>query len=235
MTNQVPESDVKDYLDPDYYDLVEYGTSSLHLRDQQKNIMSLIEPYADLQILDIGSGSGKYAAKMSHKATITALDFSPVAVAAMQRTAEQHGQVNKIRVVQSKGEELPLTDETFDMITALDVVEHISYRAYQRMVEEAYRVLKHGGKFCIYTPNRHYFLEYLYPLIFRRPWIEVHIGLMSMDELTTPLLECGFQLDIAETKPSYIPGLRQIESVLMRLPMVGQYWQRRLVVRAIKP
>ena len=45
-------------------------------------------------------------------------------------------------------------DNSVDMVWSGESIEHIDETAGERMIKEAYRVLKPGGHFCLDTPNR---------------------------------------------------------------------------------
>ncbi len=232
---QPHKSEISDYLDEHYYDLQTLGGTSPHLRDQWKNIHELIEPIASQHILDIGCGSGKYAASMSRQAFPTAIDFSPVAMRLTQKTMREHGQPNHAFLLQSRGEQLPFASGTYDKVTALDIVEHINQSEYEHLVAEVFRVLKPGGVFCVYTPNKTYSIEFIYKLIFGRSLSPLHFGLKNTGELVEPMQTVGFEIRDIYYRPNYLPILRQIEQVLMPLPVVGQLARRRINIRARKP
>jgi ubiquinone/menaquinone biosynthesis C-methylase UbiE len=240
MTNRsredaIPESSrIEDYLDPNYYNHQSHGSSSLHARDQWKNIRHLIEPYEGQTILDIGCGSGKYAALMSHTACPVAIDFSPMAMQSALETMQTQGKPEKALLLQARGEVLPFKDGTFDKVTALDFVEHINQQEYETLLSEIQRVLKPGGTLCIYTPNKTYFIEFFYKLIFGRPYYPQHFGLKTASELTSPLKKLGYQVLSISFQPNYVPGLRQAEQIWMHLPWVGQLAKRRISIQAVK-
>ena len=229
------KSEISDYLDDKYYSLQTSGGSSAHLRDQWQNIHRLIEPVDNQRILDIGCGSGKYAASMSHKGYPTAIDFSPVAMQLTKKTIAEQGQPERALLVQSRGEKLPFASGTYDKVTALDIVEHINQSEYELLVAEVFRVLKPGGIFCIYTPNKTYSIEFIYKLIFGRSLSPLHFGLKTDSELIEPLESTGFRILDVYYQPNYLPVLRQIEQALIPLPLVGQLARRRINVRAKKP
>jgi len=47
----------------------------------------------------------------------------------------------------------PFDDETFDYVFSEHMIEHISHAQGQHMLKECFRVLKHGGKIRISTPD----------------------------------------------------------------------------------
>jgi len=59
--------------------------------------------------------------------------------------------VDGIHIVQTDGEQLPFLGESFDVVFALQVVEHFHYP--QRFLGEARRVLRQGGLLLLSTPN----------------------------------------------------------------------------------
>ena len=229
------KSEISDYLDDNYYDLQTQGGSSAHLRDQWANIHKLIEPVDEQRILDIGCGSGKYAASMSHRGYPTAIDFSPVAMQLTRRTISEQGNPERAFILQSRGEELPFASGTYDKVTALDIVEHINQAEYEALVVDVLRVLKPGGVFCIYTPNKTYSIEFVYKLIFGRSLSPLHFGLKTSEELVDPLKKLGFEILDLYYQPNYLPVLRQIEQVIMPLPAIGTLARRRINIRAKKP
>lgn len=235
MTRIPTSSEIEDYLDPAYYEEQVQGSSSKHHEDQLRNYKKLIEPYAGKLVLDVGAGSGKTVAIMSEKAHYAiALDFSPISVRTAKKMIHTSGKEENAGVVQSRGEVLPFPDNTFDMVTALDFVEHINNEEYEKLIVEIKRVLKPNGTLCIYTPNKTYFLEYIYKIVFGPGHRPQHFGLKTIPELLAPLGQHGYEVAHLSTQANYVPVLRQVEQVLMHLPVVGQLFKRRVSIRATK-
>ena len=61
--------------------------------------------------------------------------------------------------VAALGGALPFRDQTFDLVTANMVVEHID--APQQFLADMYRVLRPGGRFLFHTPNILFWLTFL--------------------------------------------------------------------------
>src|SRR4051794_29880810 len=74
-----------------------------------------LEPAA--RLLDAGCGSGRTLDELARYGRVWGVDVSPDAV----ETARSRGHAD-VRV--ARVEELPFADQTFDVVTCLDVVEH---------------------------------------------------------------------------------------------------------------
>jgi len=64
---------------------------------------------------------------------------------------------------------LPFRDSCFDLVTSLQVIEHIEGKDVNRLLREVSRVLKDDGVFIVTTPNRRLRL-----LPFQKPWNPEH-------------------------------------------------------------
>ena len=96
--------------------------------------------------LDIGCGTGTllYEAKRYYS-NVYGLDL-----AMSEALKNQNGQFKLLEVdVDKTG--LPFTDDFFDTISALDVIEHVFDPLF--LLEETYRVLKKSGEVIYSTPN----------------------------------------------------------------------------------
>jgi ubiquinone/menaquinone biosynthesis C-methylase UbiE len=65
--------------------------------------------------------------------------------------------------VMGRGETLPFADESFDLVSANVVVEHVEFP--DRFLREVYRILRPGGRFLFHTPNRVFYLTRLASLV----------------------------------------------------------------------
>lgn len=97
----------------------------------------------DLQILDVGCGTGAVAVDFARFGTVTATDRSPAALALAHSRGVQ-------RPVAADSTALPFADQTFDLVTAFDILEHVEDDA--GMLREIARVLRPGGVAAIHVP-----------------------------------------------------------------------------------
>jgi ubiquinone/menaquinone biosynthesis C-methylase UbiE len=98
-----------------------------------------------LRILDAGCGTGALLDRLKNQTGVElfGLDYSGQALAYTRGRGH-------VRLVQGDLTRLPFPDGTFDVITALDVVEHI--REDERALREAHRVLRSGGVLLVSVP-----------------------------------------------------------------------------------
>lgn len=100
-------------------------------------------PQAGASVLDVGCGTGavmQLAQTLGYKAH--GIDMSPEALA--------HCEAKKLTVTLSTAESIAHPDASFDVVVALDVLEHIPDHA--AAVREIARVLKPGGIFVATVP-----------------------------------------------------------------------------------
>ncbi|MBF6101676.1 bifunctional 2-polyprenyl-6-hydroxyphenol methylase/3-demethylubiquinol 3-O-methyltransferase UbiG [Nocardia cyriacigeorgica] len=104
-----------------------------------------------VRILDVGCGGG-YTTEFLHGrgAQVSGVDVSPKLVEAATRHAAETGKEIEYKV--GAAEALPFDDATFDVVTCVDVLEHVKSPADS--VREIHRVLKPGGIFLYDTINR---------------------------------------------------------------------------------
>ena len=99
-------------------------------------------PHSALRILDVGCGTGANLEMLSQFGQAEGVDVSDDALAFCERKG--------LRVQKGLAEKLPFADETFDLTTALDVVEHLDDDIAG--LKEMYRVTKSGGYSLIFVP-----------------------------------------------------------------------------------
>lgn len=75
--------------------------------------------------------------------------------------------------------------EKFDLVTMLEVIEHVPLKQGIAMLEQARDALKPGGKLIVTTPNLHH------P---NRFWDATHVTAYRYDELGAALMGSGFEL-----------------------------------------
>jgi 2-polyprenyl-6-hydroxyphenyl methylase/3-demethylubiquinone-9 3-methyltransferase len=104
-----------------------------------------------LTILDVGCGGGVLSEPLARLgATVTGLDPAPTNIAVARLHAEQAGVAVDYR--SETVEEVGARGETFDIVLAMEVVEHVS--DVQAFVTACGRVVKPGGVLAMATLNR---------------------------------------------------------------------------------
>jgi 2-polyprenyl-6-hydroxyphenyl methylase/3-demethylubiquinone-9 3-methyltransferase len=108
-------------------------------------------PLAGVDLLDVGCGAGLFAEPLARLgADIVGVDPAPVAIEAARRHAEETGA--KLAYRAATVEELAEEPRRFDVVTAMEVVEHATDP--KRFVATAASLVKPGGLFLASTLNR---------------------------------------------------------------------------------
>ena len=108
-------------------------------------------------VVDIGAGRGELLAVAVEMGAARAIgvEYADAAVAIARETIKVHDVGDKAEVILGDARAIPVDDETADLVTLLDVVEHLSPSELDRTLREAYRLLKPGGRLLIHTfPTR---------------------------------------------------------------------------------
>jgi SAM-dependent methyltransferase len=96
------------------------------------------------RILDVGCGTGANLLLLSKYGDAEGVDISEDALAFCRERG-----LNKVRL--GEAEKLPYEDGTFDLVTALDVVEHLDDDCAG--LTEMRRVLRPGGRVLLFVPT----------------------------------------------------------------------------------
>lgn len=107
-------------------------------------------------VLDVGCGAGLLTNALAQAGHTTfGIDLSPKSLA----VAKQHDKTQSVHYEVANAYSLPYPDATFDVVCAMDILEHVEKPAL--LLSEASRVLKPHGLFFFHTFNRNllsYFL-----------------------------------------------------------------------------
>ncbi|HEY5284478.1 MAG TPA: bifunctional 2-polyprenyl-6-hydroxyphenol methylase/3-demethylubiquinol 3-O-methyltransferase UbiG, partial [Polyangia bacterium] len=102
-----------------------------------------------VRVLDVGCGGGFLSNHLSKEGfEVDGLDASADSLA----VAAQHDPTGNVRYTRGDALSLPFADESFDVVCAMDFLEHVEAPA--RVVAEAGRVLRPRGLFFFHTFNR---------------------------------------------------------------------------------
>ena len=106
------------------------------------------------RVLDIGCGTGYGTAELAgHARTAVGIDLSPEATA----HARSAYPLSNICFVPASATALPFADDSFHLITAFEVIEHLD--DWRALLCEARRLLHANGAFLVSTPNKAYYTE----------------------------------------------------------------------------
>ena len=102
-------------------------------------------------VLDLGCGDGRGTYELSRllgaSFTFTGIDFSERAIAFARLMAPD------IVFDVQRGQNLTFEQDSFDLIVAREVIEHIPPQDLDLFLDEAWRVLKPNGKILLTTPS----------------------------------------------------------------------------------
>lgn len=134
---------------------------------------------SNLSILDVGCGTGALSSRLQAWGRVVSMDYSPEALAFSRRRGLRH-------LVGADAMRLPLASGQFDLITVMDVLEHVKDDC--AAIAEFYRVLKPGGRVIATVPA--------YPHL----WSEHDVALMHYRRYLRPEVaerfsDAGFRLD----------------------------------------
>jgi len=113
------------------------------------------------QILDVGCEAGYLTIKLAQKgARVTAIDLIEEPINQLRQLLKD--QPLKINLRVADATKLPFAGNSFDIILATEVIEHIT--RLEKFVTGAFRVLKPGGKLLVTFPNEN-LRQKLYPIV----------------------------------------------------------------------
>ncbi|HEY9791033.1 MAG TPA: methyltransferase domain-containing protein [Candidatus Obscuribacterales bacterium] len=97
-----------------------------------------------VNILDAGCGTGWLASALKHFGQVDAID--------MHEEAVKLSMLRGVHATRASIEDIPFPDNTFDLITAIDVIYHRAVRDDSKALQEIFRVLKPGGWLIVRVP-----------------------------------------------------------------------------------
>lgn len=105
--------------------------------------------HASARILDVGCGAGFLSNALAAQGlNVTGVDISEESLA----VAKRYDQTRTVVYQTADAYHLPFPNESFDVLTAMDFLEHVDEPA--RVIKEFSRVLKPNGIFIFHTFNR---------------------------------------------------------------------------------
>lgn len=141
-------------MEDTWYQLFEakFRGSEALIKDRLKIYLPFIKPlfklYPDGQVLDIGCGRGEWLELLTDEGIkAVGLDVNVAFTAYCQQKKLTVIEENALTFLQKQ------KADSWLIVSAFHVAEHLSFEELQQLIKEAYRVLQPGGLFIVETPN----------------------------------------------------------------------------------
>ncbi len=136
-----------------------YGSRGVRQRIAKLNALW---PLRGRRLLDVGCGNGSYTTEMAAGFDeIFGIEIEPDRLRAFRQHLDAatgpSSETSKFRLAEMSVEALDFPDCFFDVVTAIEVIEHIVDDS--EAAGQIYRVLNPGGAFLITAPNRWFPIE----------------------------------------------------------------------------
>jgi SAM-dependent methyltransferase len=211
-------------VDRSWYDRSDYfDAGTAHLTDwasrfqryRVAKVLGIYDPGPDERVVDLGCGWGTFGFALAPRvAEIVGVDFSERSIAICERRLEREPHPT-LRFLCADAGATGLEAGKWDLVIAADLFEHLYPEDSARVVQEAHRLLRPGGRLSIWTPHRGHFLEVLKNRgILLKP-DPSHVDYKSLDRLREMLVGAGFRVERAYYAESHLPGLRALERALL--------------------
>lgn len=174
------------------------------------------------KVIDVGCGTGLLVKFLNdNHFQAVGVDSSRQAVQAAQKN------VGGKNIILAKATNLPFDDESFDLVTSISMIEHLTLKDAGNFIKEARRVLKKDGFIFLVTPNFSTPLR----IIYGKKWFAykdpTHINFFTPISLSSLLKEKGFKNINFNFKIPYQDNLEQgFPSFFQKFPR----WSKTLVL-----
>jgi ubiquinone/menaquinone biosynthesis C-methylase UbiE len=227
----------EDLYPDEYFDqlhrVTAFAATARKWRERDRDILSLARPTPEKTVLDLGSALGDVCFLLAPRVKeAIGIDASPRALELAEKRRREHGFAN-VRFLRADVADLAgVPDASVDVAGAFDLLEHVDDDTVKRMLAALTRVLKQGGVFVAYTPNREHYVERLKAAdLFLKQFPE-HIAVRRPREIRRLLEEEGWRIRALRYSAAPFPAVRWIERALVPLPFLGRLFRYRILVEA---
>jgi cyclopropane fatty-acyl-phospholipid synthase-like methyltransferase len=117
-----------------------------HIPYQKTALQMLPRLPKDSLILDVGSGRGLWVQKLVRMGyRLIGIDYIPLIVERANTTIKEEGIQDRARFMVGDVCDIPLANESFDMVTDIGLLQHLSPDDWKTYVDEVHRTLKNDG------------------------------------------------------------------------------------------
>jgi 2-polyprenyl-6-hydroxyphenyl methylase / 3-demethylubiquinone-9 3-methyltransferase len=204
--------------------------------ERNRDTLRVVDARTSDRVLEIGSARGDVTFFLArHVREVVGLDASDDALRIAEAARAARGASNVSFVKGDAADLSQFGDGSFDAIAAIDLVEHVDDATLAAMLGESRRVLKRGGRLGLYTPDRAHYVERLkaHDLVLRQ--FPQHIAVRRAAAYRGFLRDAGFSIDLDTWSVSPFPFVRLVERALAPLPLIGETFRYRILMRARTP
>ena len=203
-------------------------------RERDRDILSLADPSPEKVVLDLGSARGDVCFLLAPRVRkAIGVDASPRAVELAEAARRKRGLENVRFVLCDVATLDPIPDHSIDVAGAFDLLEHIDDETVRQMLRALARVLKPGGVFAAYTPNREHYVERMKAHGFLLKQFPEHIAVRRPEEIRRLLELEGWRVAQMRYATAPFPLVRWVERLLWRVPGLGRLFRYRILLRAV--
>ena len=119
------------------------------------DLLSLFEGYTNFRALDLGSGVGRNSIPVAQHFSgipcrVDCVDILELAISKLNENAQQYGVSDCIQGIVSAIDDYEIAADSYDLIMAASVLEHIaSQAAFEKKLLKIRDGLRHGGVVCL--------------------------------------------------------------------------------------
>ncbi|HZP63027.1 MAG TPA: class I SAM-dependent methyltransferase [Terriglobales bacterium] len=198
------ENETEEYFLHDYLKLHEANREN-SLAERREHIRFMRRSFqlpASPRMLDVGCALGFMLQEAN------ALGWHAEGVETSEFAARYAAERTGCRVHVGTLQRANLQPESFDVVTAMDVIEHIPEPL--EFVQEVYRILRPGGVMFIVTPNFSSFFARLYGPSAYAVWPDQHVVYFDPSTISHLLRKAGFKQVKTGSKDFYAENLRRL-------------------------
>lgn len=118
-------------------------------------LKKLIKFSKNMNVLDLGTGSGNFEIIFNKRVRkIVGVDYNNEALLFLNSYLTRHN-IKNVNLLQADIRKLTRSKNLpkFDLITIIDVIEHLDDSDSNKVVRSLRKLLRKGGKVCVITPN----------------------------------------------------------------------------------